>query len=226
MTSDEFDLWADDLGRKFPAIAKWFREMDAGLVALLAEWAEALEDVSGADALVVNRRMLSGSDPGPGNFPSDWQGLPAHVRAMAEGVKARRYEAESARSEPDLSGPRHKCDQCRDRGTVFIAHPAAVAEVLKRGTLRNDFTHRVGVAFCSCSAGEVRQQSEADAIKARKWSEKTRVMSEWSFDLGLENLRRPEQIAEFVAWCKERQQAWRERKRFREFDSYNAGATF
>lgn len=83
MSPFDFENWQADLTRKFPAIGEWLHKLGPMSGELLADWCDVLENVSAADAMAANKRLLVGDDDGPGKFPSDWQVLPAKIRSMA-----------------------------------------------------------------------------------------------------------------------------------------------
>jgi hypothetical protein len=82
MDSIEHQTWLSDVGRKFPAVRQWIREItpEADHHALLDAWETAMRDLRLDDCLAVNLKMLSGELDGPGDWPAQWQGLPARVR--------------------------------------------------------------------------------------------------------------------------------------------------
>lgn len=225
MSENDFDAWVRDMGIRFPPIGAWLRNLGPDAGHLMLAWSEALEDVDLADALEVNRRMLCGDDPGPGEFATNWQGLPAHVRLLAKAARLRSYVEGEGRSEPNLNEPRYKCGQCQDRAVVFVATRAAQKEVLTTGSLVN-CRHRVAVVICNkCDKGRMRQQAETDQANSSRRREKTAVMSEWFYIVGHDGLYSPEQIEAFAEWCQERKAAWFDRNRVAEFDRYNREAS-
>lgn len=133
MTKDEFNQWKADLFSRFPAIGQWVRGLgtEESVRGLLGAWMEALVDRDLADCLTVNKLLSVGEHSGPGQFPSDWQILPARVRRLAgelhydrESRKLREAEAESLVN--SKGEPRYRCKVCWDTGRVQVANPSAV----------------------------------------------------------------------------------------------------
>lgn len=89
MDSAEWHVWSADLGRKFPAIRDWVRGItpEADYVALIDSWEAAMVDLPLDDCLKVNRLMLSGELDGPGDWPAQWQGLPARIRRHVKTIR-------------------------------------------------------------------------------------------------------------------------------------------
>lgn len=82
MNSADWHAWIADVGRKFPALREWVRGIkpEADYVALLDSWEAAMADLALDECLEVNRLMISGELDGPGEWPAQWQGLPARMR--------------------------------------------------------------------------------------------------------------------------------------------------
>jgi hypothetical protein len=97
MESIEFQTWLSDLGRTFPAVREWLRSIkpEADCDALLDAWERALKNCTLDDCLAVNAGMLAGELDGPGEWPAQWQLLPAKIRRHASTLRWRR-EAETS----------------------------------------------------------------------------------------------------------------------------------
>ena len=82
MNSVDWHAWIADVGRKFPALRDWVRSIkpEADYVALLDSWESAMADLPLDACLTVNRLMLGGELDGPGEWPAQWQTLPARMR--------------------------------------------------------------------------------------------------------------------------------------------------
>lgn len=96
-----FQTWLSDFGRKFPAVREWLRVMARGdQDALLDSWELALGDVGLDDCLEANQRMVSGELEPPGEWPAQWQGIPARLRRHAVFLAANRW-TDSPRKQSD-----------------------------------------------------------------------------------------------------------------------------
>jgi hypothetical protein len=213
MTPTEFAEWNADLGRKFPAIRAW--QLGVGNAeGLLSDWREVLAEVCLDDALAVNKRMLAGDDQAPGNFASDWQLLPSHVRRLAVAARIRR-DIPHQRDEPDWREQRYRCADCRDTGQRNVAHP----ELFKRwhaGKPLNDCPYHTAIVRCECRRGTKWGTGLADFNEACNFPIPWSWYPKWGYWRDCQ-----EQLAEFTAWA---ERAWQEHlnsKRFKEFDDWN-----
>ena len=82
MDSIDHQRWLSDVGRKFPALREWIRGItpEADYNALLDAWENVMADLPFEACLTVNRLMLGGELDGPGEWPAQWQTLPARMR--------------------------------------------------------------------------------------------------------------------------------------------------
>lgn len=228
MNASEFNTWNLDLCSKFPSLRSWQRNMgEAALTNLLEAWAEALADCELADLLAVNRRMLKGEDAGIGDSGSTWQAIPAHVRRLAFAARYRRLESEQPREQPELQQPRYRCKHCRDGGRLFVAHPAAVATVLK-GLSLDKCHYREAVVRCSfCIKGRPRGPLES-SLSGGERPRYTETVAEYDPDLHfllpLEIGARLEgaMIEEFFAWVRTMKAKSEGGNRLKVFDQYNS----
>lgn len=87
MTTAEFDRWFDDLTARFPSVDTWlakFAPEASDKLRMLRNWCVSLDDVSLPDAVEVNRLMQSGELPWVGEYESDKERLPRHVRGLTK----------------------------------------------------------------------------------------------------------------------------------------------
>lgn len=112
MDAIQFQNWLSDLGRKFPVVREWLRSItpSADQDALLDAWEQAMSSLELDDCLIVNRLMLSGELDPPGDWPAQWQGLPARMRRHVSGLV-------SDRSAP---GPMSERDRLEHQRNLFV----------------------------------------------------------------------------------------------------------
>jgi hypothetical protein len=97
MNAPEFNQWWIDAKLCFPSMAGWLSKTFADPKTqndFLRKWAAVLADVTIADALEVNRLMQSGDLPFVGEYDSDKERLPQHVRRHARRLAASRRPRE------------------------------------------------------------------------------------------------------------------------------------
>src|SRR5690242_16659049 len=93
MTIEEFDRWWKDAKLCWPSLATWLAKAfpdQSQQSELLRKWFRAIDDVTLQDALEVNRLMQSGELPWVGEYDSDKERLPRHVRGLAKQLAADR----------------------------------------------------------------------------------------------------------------------------------------
>lgn len=106
MTSAEFNLWLDDLEVRFPSVSGWFVKVapeEANRLKVLRSWQVVMGDVVCSFAMMVNLKMQAGDLPGWGEYDSDKERLPQHVRRLARQLA---WEAIHGRDEPAEQPPR------------------------------------------------------------------------------------------------------------------------
>ena len=95
MKTVDFDRWWKDLTLRFPSVSEWLVRVHPSndqQRQLLRAWCAVLEDTELADALEVNRLMLSGDlelPRGGGDLPGGYgseQQMPQHVRRLARQI--------------------------------------------------------------------------------------------------------------------------------------------
>lgn len=225
MTADEFNLWIVDLGKKFPAVGSWIRNLPHA-EDLLADWCDAMAECDLEDCLEVNRRFLTGDDDGPGKFPSDWETLPATIRRLASAARLRREVANRRHSHgeemPNWSEPRYRCPDCRDSGRMLVASPAMIS-AWYAGRLES--CHRKTAAvLCACPIAEpirTLQKREPNARPIATYNSRLHYAIEWSEVHAWCLPLSPDTLAKFAAWCQERHDECMASKRYGEFDAFN-----
>jgi hypothetical protein len=98
MTIEEFDRWWKDAKLCWPSLATWLHKAfpdQSQQSELLRKWFRAIDDVTLLDALEVNRQMQSGEMPWVGEYDSDKERLPRHVRGLAKQLAADRRPTEN-----------------------------------------------------------------------------------------------------------------------------------
>ena len=107
MTKQEFERWWADVTMRFPSIDTWLSKVAGDEISqrtLLKTWYDVLGGTPIADALEVNRLMQAGEVPWVGEYDSDKERLPQHVKrqcrqlAMDREVKPNREEFAPATS--------------------------------------------------------------------------------------------------------------------------------
>ena len=87
MTTAEFDRWLDDLEIRFPSVAAWFTKVAPDADSrrrMLRSWCTVMADARSTDCLAVNEHMQAGDMPWVGEYDSDKERLPQHVRRLAK----------------------------------------------------------------------------------------------------------------------------------------------
>ena len=111
MTLSEFDQWTADINRRFPSVSAWAAKCFpsvADRAAFQRTWFDVLREVAIADALEVNRLMQAGDIPWVGEYDSDKERLPQHIRRLTRNIAAERNqtpaggEYERPRSDTDF----------------------------------------------------------------------------------------------------------------------------
>lgn len=103
MTPDEFNRWWSDAKMRWPSLESWLAKNFATQdrqVEFLKTWRAVLVDVSFADASEVNRKMQAGDLPWVGEYDSDKERLPQHVRRLAKQLAFESRDKDQHR-EPD-----------------------------------------------------------------------------------------------------------------------------
>jgi hypothetical protein len=98
MTTTEFDRWYEDLTARFPSVETWLEKHapDAGdKRRMLRNWCVALDDVPLADAIEANRAMQAGDLPWVGDYDSDKERLPRHLRGLTRQMASDRRPSEN-----------------------------------------------------------------------------------------------------------------------------------
>jgi hypothetical protein len=98
MTTAEFDRWFEDVLLRFPSVDSWFEKHfqdTAEKRRTLRNWCVALDDVQIADVMEVNSLMQAGDLPWVGEYDSDKERLPRHVRGLAKQLAADRRPTEN-----------------------------------------------------------------------------------------------------------------------------------
>lgn len=102
MTPNEFDRWWSDSQMRWPSLSAWlgkcFSEQPRQ-VEFLRSWRAVVADVALADALEVNRLMQAGDLPWVGEYDSDKERLPQHVRKLARQLA---YDRTGRHAEPEF----------------------------------------------------------------------------------------------------------------------------
>lgn len=114
MTAAEFDEWWEDFLGRWPDMGEWFMESrsESTQRAILQNWATALEDVTLAEALAVNRAMYSGDlDSFTGRWDRDR--IPAIVRKHAIAQRPPVTEWTGPDDSPPPPNPRMQEAFCR-----------------------------------------------------------------------------------------------------------------
>jgi hypothetical protein len=102
MTSKEFAQWWGDLTIRWPSVTAWLAKSfpdESQQRALLRTWSECMNDVSLESCLEINRQMQTGDLAWVGEYDSDKERLPQHVRRLA------RQHAWDRRSKPQEPTP-------------------------------------------------------------------------------------------------------------------------
>lgn len=125
MTQNEFREWWDDFVGRWPDMGEWFAESrtEATQLAILSNWANALEDVTLAEALAVNRSMYKGD---LACFTGKWDRdkIPAIVRGH---VVAQRPPATTWTGPEDDATPRWRRPEMKEAMEHLLAMKKAGA---------------------------------------------------------------------------------------------------